>query len=207
VVSRAALAVLALASACALAQEAPRIALGGGYSVAAPAGEGWIAEGKGAQRSFRRVLGPDSHTLVMLTAAGPSGITREQVEAIANADKNEAANLLIRTLGTFTRAAWKMNSAGVEAARYTVLSKDETVDSKFAGGLICSATRIRARDRGPDGYAGEPLILRYVGYTCVDVGRLMESVHVSYSERAAEADLSDAALEAGEAFARSLRRD
>jgi len=198
-------AALMVAAASVPAQDAPRIALGAGYSVAAPVGEGWTERGEGAQRSYSRVLGPETHTMVMMTAAGPSGITREQLAAIANADSKEGATLLLRAVSGFMAAAWKWHAAGLDRGRYTVLSKEDTSDAKFAGDVMCAATRIRARDRGPEGYSGEPLILRYVGYTCVSLKRLLDSAHVSYSERGLEADLSPAALEAGEAFARSLR--
>jgi hypothetical protein len=200
-------AMMVAAPAAAQADDARRIALDGGYSIAVPAGEGWTEAREGALRSYSRVLGPQSHTLVLVTAAGPSGITREQVQAIAAADRQQGATLLTRALGGFMAIAWKRHAAGLEQDRYTVLSREDAVDSKFAGDLVCAVSRIRVRDGAPAGEAGAARILRYVAYTCVALGRLMNAAHASYSERALEPDLSPEALERGEAFARSLRSD
>ena len=55
------------------AEPSPRIEIGGGFSVAAPTGDGWRKTGDPAYPvSYLKVLGPEHHSLALIASTGPS---------------------------------------------------------------------------------------------------------------------------------------
>jgi hypothetical protein len=179
----------------------PRVDIGSGFSVAAPSGDDWRTTG--APASYYKALGPQDHSLVLAAATGPSGISREEIVAVAGPN---GGTQLVKLVARFVERAWKAHAAGMQDARFEPVDVVNETGGKYSvGKFICGYSRIVVRDRGALA-DGVPARLRYVAYSCVEFPDLTVAATVSYSERGREQDLSDDAMAEGERFARSLRR-
>lgn len=179
----------------------PRIDIGSGFSVSAPMGQGWRTTGEPA--SYNKRLGPKDHSLVLIAATGPSGISRQDIVALRGPD---GGNQLVKLLARFAERAWKAHAAGMQDARFEPLDVVHETGKKYSlGKFICAYSRIVVRDRGAL-VDGVPTRLRYVAYSCVEFPDMIAAAAVTYSERGREQDLSCDAMAEGERFARSLQR-
>lgn len=179
----------------------PRIDIGSGFSVSAPAGQGWRKTG--APASYHKLLGQDDHSLVLVATTGPSGISREEILAVRGPD---GGNKLVKLFARLSERTWKAHTAGMQDARFEPLDVFHDTGKKYSlGKLLCDYSRIVVRDRGAL-VDGVPTRLRYVAYTCVQFPDMIVAATVTYSERGREQDLSCDAMAEGERFARSLQR-
>lgn len=179
----------------------PRVDIGSGFSVAAPAGDGWRMTG--APASYYKALGPQDHSLVLAAATGPAGISREEIVAVAGPN---GGNQLVKIVARFVERAWKAHAAGMQDARFEPVDVVNETGGRYSiGTFFCGYSRIVVRDRGAV-VNGIPARMRYVAYSCVEFPDLTVAANVSYSERGREQDLSDDAMAEGERFVRSLQR-
>jgi hypothetical protein len=179
----------------------PRVEIGAGYSVAAPAGRGWIEIG--APGAYFMPIAPQGHGLLLVATTWSSGISREEIlDHAATAGQDG----LVRIASRFVTAAWKAHRASLAGERFENVEVVNDVGGEFAiGPLLCGYSRISGRDHGAL-IDGVPAQVRYVGYSCAEFPDLSVAATVSYLERGPVRALSDQAMAIGERFARSLQR-
>jgi hypothetical protein len=181
--------------------EASRVDIGHRFSVEAPVGDGWQKTAEPA--TYLRELEPKGHSLVLVAVTGPSGITSKEVRSLLGP---AGGDRLVRLIGRFFQSSFQASAAGLEQGRFEKIDIVNAVMGKHnVGEFVCAYSRIRALDRGATA-EGVPMQIRYVVYSCLDLGYLEFAAQVSYSERGREQDLSDDVMAEGERFARSLQR-
>ncbi len=178
-----------------------RVNIGGRFSVEAPASPGW--QPTGGPGSWLKHLVPEGHTLAFIVAAGPSGITQQDVMEIRGPD---GGTRLAKLISGFYARSWAAHAAGMNQPRFTKIEVVNDSGKEAAiGDFLCAKSRIRVRDSGglPEGASRQ---LRYVAYSCIQFPDMTFAAYVSYSERGRDEDLSEAAMAEGERLAQSLRR-
>jgi hypothetical protein len=189
--------------------EHARIDIGGRFSIAMPANGGWqAAETPG---SYRKLLEPQGHSLVLMAVTGPSGISLEDMKSLSGKD---GGNRLVKLVTRFTEGAWKAHASGIQGNRFKKIDAvnetkmdivNETSGNDRLNKFICAYSRIRVYDREAM-VDGKPTQMRYVAYTCIEFPDMIVAAHVSYSERGREEDLSEDAMAEGERIVHSLQR-